>query len=450
MDQGIYLTALAAATFYGLGACLAAGNSPAYPLKPSDGGRYLVDQNDVPFMILGDSPQAAIGKLSPSDADWYFANRERYGFNAVWINLLCNKPTGCNADGTTFDGIAPFSTSGDLATPNEAYFARADEILRLAAKHGLLVMLDPGETAGWLDALRANGKKKVEDFGAYVGRRYKDFPNIIWLSGNDFQSWRNREDDALVLALALGIRSVDKNHSHTVELDYQTSSSLNDKSWASVISLNAAYTYFPTYAEVLHAYNQSSSTPVFMVEANYEFENNTGRDFGSPKILRRQSYWTALSGATGQLYGSKYTWPFPTGWQSNLDTVGVLQLGYLKAFFARYPWHHLVPDQDHSVVTGGYGTFSTRGALGSNDYVTAAGTPDGALVMAYLPTDRAITVEMTKLAGRTVARWFDPTAGTFSTIGGSPFDNKGSRQFMPPGRNRDEEGDWVLVLEVSR
>jgi hypothetical protein len=44
-----------------------------------------------------------------------------------------------------------------------------------------------------------------------------------------------------------------------------------------------------------------------MVEANYEFENNTGKDLGTPAILRRQEYWTALSGATGQLYGNGYT-----------------------------------------------------------------------------------------------------------------------------------------------
>jgi hypothetical protein len=368
----------------------------------------------------------------------------------VWISLLCNKAIGCNAVGTTFDGIAPFLREGDLASPNQAYFERVDEMLQLAARHGMLVMLAPAETSGWLDTLRTNGRKKVEQFGLYLGQRYKDFPNIIWLSGNDFQSWRNQDDDDLVLALALGIRSVDKNHIHTVELDYHTSSSLNDQRWASVISLNAAYTYYPTYAEVLRAYNQSSSMPVFMVEANYEFENNTGRDFGSPAVLRRQAYWTTLSGATGQLYGSKYTWQFPAGWQNKMDTVGVAQLGHLKTLFAGYPWHSLVPDQGHRVVTDGYGAFSSKGPVGSNDYVTAASSPDGRLVVAYLPTIRPITVEMTRLEGRAVARWFDPTAGTFWTIGGSPFDNHGSRQFLPPGRNYDGESDWLLVLEVTR
>ena len=30
--------------------------SPAYPLKASANNRYLVDQNDVPFLMVGDSP----------------------------------------------------------------------------------------------------------------------------------------------------------------------------------------------------------------------------------------------------------------------------------------------------------------------------------------------------------------------------------------------------------
>src|SRR5215472_10600796 len=55
-------------------------------------------------------------------------------------------------------------------------------------------------------------------------------------------------DDELVQAVARGIRSVDANHIHTVELNYSTSGSLEDQSWA--LELNAAYTYFPTYAQV--------------------------------------------------------------------------------------------------------------------------------------------------------------------------------------------------------
>ena len=57
--------------------------------------------------------------------------------------------------------------------------------------------------------------------------------------------------------------------------------------------------------------------PVFMVEAHYDGEN-VGGEFGTPNVLRRQEYWTMLSGATGQLYGSEY-WNLHTGWQQHLE-----------------------------------------------------------------------------------------------------------------------------------
>ena len=82
--------------------------TPVYPLKASANNRYLVDQNNEPFMIVGDSPQSLIGRMSKSDAAFYMANRQRYGINTLWVNLLCNNATACNADGTTFDGIPPF------------------------------------------------------------------------------------------------------------------------------------------------------------------------------------------------------------------------------------------------------------------------------------------------------------------------------------------------------
>ena len=67
----------------------------ASPQKVSANGRYLVDQNNGPFLIVGDSPQALIGDLSEATAANYLADRQAHGFNAVWINLLCNSNTGC-------------------------------------------------------------------------------------------------------------------------------------------------------------------------------------------------------------------------------------------------------------------------------------------------------------------------------------------------------------------
>src|SRR5262249_30171153 len=107
------------------------------------------------------------------------------------------------------------------------------------------------------------------------------------------------------------------------------------------------------------------------------------------------------------------------------------------------------PDQNHTVVTAGYGTFASSGSLGSNDYLTAARTPDGGLVMAYMPTLRTITVDMSKLTAPASASWYDPSNGTLGIIPGSPLGNTGTRTFAPPGNNSAGDGDWVLVLEAT-
>jgi hypothetical protein len=74
------------------------------------------------------------------------------------------------------------------------------------------------------------------------------------------------------------------------------------------------------------------------------------------------------------------------------------------------------------------------------DYMAAA-TPDGGTVIAYMPTARTVTVDMSRLAkGRANAWWFDPRTGKADAAG--TFVAEGTRRFTPPA-----EGDWVLVLD---
>jgi hypothetical protein len=445
----------------------------AYPLKVSASGRYLVDQRNRPFLMVGDAPQMMIANLSVKEAANFMANRQSYGINTLFILLLCSFANACNKEAITFDGIAPFLAQGDLSQPNPAYFQRADDIINLAATYGMVVMLDPIETSSWLPVLRAAGIKRAFEFGQYLGRRYKDFANIIWLHGCDFQSWRDPKDNALVQAVARGIRSEDRVHMHTIELNYLSSGSLDDPTWAPLIELDAAYTYFPTYAQVLAGYNRAEFKPVFLVEASYEFERGNE---SSPENLRRQEYWTMLSGATGQIYGSGYIWRLEKGWEEKIDTPGVAQLQLMKDLFAARRWYDLIPDQDHTLVTDGYGWLSEKigkltafvgkyqlpynlvarlkqrthlGNVGSNTFVSAACSSDGRLAIAYLPSARTITVDMSKLAGPATAQWYDPTNGTYSPISASPLSNVGTKLFHPPDRNAAGDGDWVLVLETD-
>jgi hypothetical protein len=447
--------------------------APNYPLKVSTNRRYLIDSSGISFLIVGDAPQTLINKLSLAEATAYMENRRGYGINSLWINLLCNAMEGCHDDATTFDGIAPFTVANDLSTPNPAYFQRAEALVRIAASNGMVVLLDPIETSGWLGVLRTNGVAKALAYGKFLGSRFGSIPNLIWLHGNDFGTWHDQADDALVQAVARGIRSADTIHLHTVELLW--SGSLDDKSWASLIDLDAAYTYLPTYAQVLTEYNRPDFKPVFLIEASYEFEHLPRTDGGSPGNLRRQGYWAILSGAAGQVYGSAVTWRLEPGWQTKLDTPGATHLMYLRQLFASRRWYELVPDQGHSMLIAGYGSMSFHigrtadylgtsrglvirafdflkrktgfGSIDTNGYAPAAATVDGSLVIAYLPSVRTVTIDMSKLAGPALVSWYDPTNGTYVPVNGSPFSNRGEMRFTPAGNNSAGDGDWVLLLE---
>src|SRR5262245_47073285 len=116
---------LAATLFVLLTLTTYSGAAPAYPLKKSATNRYLVDQNHIPFLMAGDSPQALMVNLTEAEASGFFADRAALGFNTMWINLLCATYTGGRADASTIDNIKPFTanisgtSSYDLTKTNE-------------------------------------------------------------------------------------------------------------------------------------------------------------------------------------------------------------------------------------------------------------------------------------------------------------------------------------------
>ena len=236
----------------------------------------------------------------------------------------------------------------------------------------------------------------------------------------------------------------------TIELDYYASQSLDDPNWQPVVTVNGVYTYYPTYAESYAAWNRTNM-PALLLEANYEFENNTGGQPYSPLVLRVQEYWSLLAGClAGHMYGNHYTWVLPPGWQSYLNTPGVVQLACFKNFFTNRAWYNLVPDQNHHLVTAGYGTSnSTSTTLTANNYATAAMTADGTLGVVYAPTSATLTVVMTNFVGPVTSRWFDPSANTFTAIPGSPFSNTITTNLTTPEVNAGGDHDWVLLLEAQ-
>ena len=82
-----------------------------------------------------------------------------------------------------------------------------------------------------------------------------------------------------------------------------------------------------------------------------------------------------------------------------------------------------------------------RGAFATNDYAVTALADDGSFALSYLPSKRALTIDLTKLSGeRLVASWFNPRSGETMRI--AELADKKRHAFEPPG-----DGDWVLLLD---
>jgi hypothetical protein len=74
----------------------------------------------------------------------------------------------------------------------------------------------------------------------------------------------------------------------------------------------------------------------------------------------------------------------------------------------------------------------------------AARAEDGSVVIAYLPTEKLVSIKMDKLSGKSVkARWYDPREGMWQEI--AEYPNTDTREFVPPAQGAKR--DWVLVLD---
>ena len=472
----------------------------AFPIKIAIGGRYLTDDNGVPFLLWCDTAWnlfTSVPLSRPVSATTYFMDRSRRGFNAVYCPLF----SGISATATakknfsTYDGIEPFhgytsgngSTTGDGASnnyditkPNAAYFERIVDMVNLAAKYNMAVILNIYETAGWEYDFSKAGTDKVQALGAYIAKQFSSCPNIIYNYGDDYQDWQtNSASESALAALIAGVESVHPRRLHLgCEMNYNNSTTFDD-SHLTGLDGNCVYTYFPMYVECYHAYSQSTK-PIWLVECNYEAENYgtpTYVDDGGPSpsgtfstrgssVIRHQIYWGLTSGLAGFNFGNWWTadnMSTSTNWNQYLSTSATSSGCYLVNLLRSRNWWKLVPDTGHTFCTAGYGTQYpypgvvvgetkpyASGSILADHYCTAALATDGSFGVVYVPQTAKITIDLSKLAGPLItAHWMDPVSGALTAISGSPFSNSGTHDFTSPGVNSDGvSGDWVLLLDV--
>lgn len=412
--------------------------APRGPVALDPGRRQFRDANGVPFLVAGDAAWSLLVQLTLPEAEQYLDNRREKGFDTLLVNLVEHQFADDAPNNRA--GDPPFLVPGDFSTPNEAYFAHADAVLRAAGRRGITILLAPVYLGyncgaeGWCQEVLANSEATMRGWGRYVGARYGRFPNVFWILGGDTDpgAARSRVDQ-----VARGILDEDPFHLLTGHgaPEQAARDAFPTEPW---LSADTVYTYGLTHAASRAAYDRTPALPFFLVESNYENERGA-----TTQWIRRQAWWSILEGATGHVMGNRPIWLFDPGWQAAMDGAGSRSSAQLHGFLARRGWNRLVPDRAHAIVTSGYGNPA------ADDYATAAATPDGRLLVAYLPTARTVTVDMTRLSDAMHARWFDPSSGALTNVAGSPFSNTGSRTFTPPvpGTNAEGSGDWVLVLE---
>lgn len=406
----------------------------------------MVDHQLRPFPIIAESAWGLIVRLTSAQVDSYIADRKARGFNAAMMMLIC-KHSGIQAGSTANqNGDTPF-TGTALTTPREAYFVWADEVIRRFERAGMLVLLapcysgygGPGTTEGWWDDLTSD--TVAADWGAWVGARYKDFRNIIWVGGGDYTPTAGAQSDrskAVSTGLVTGGATQLQTY-HCGRYTYAFEKWGTAETW---LKLGNIYTDDGTSdlsipAAAAQEYARSGPHPHYLIEDWYADEHSMT---DSNVVVEK---WQALlSGACGVTIGTAAIWPFSTGYSSEFGSNANIGMTQIAALYGMYPWETLVPKADASLVSSALGSTTSTICPALGDYSS------GKFAFILVPTATSPTVVMTNFSQPSVrARWYDIASGAHVNVSGQPFSNTGSQSMTHPGNNSLGTSAWVLVLD---
>jgi hypothetical protein len=232
---------------------------PVFLLKIVENGRFLADQKNKPFLVVGDSAWSLMVQPREEEIDYYLDDRAKRGFNSVIVNLIEHK--FCTDPPRTRAKLAPFQKAGDFATPNPGYFDFAYQVVKKANDRGIVVWLFPaylgsgGGDEGWFREMKASSKDKLRNYGRFVGKRFRNLPNLVWVMGGDFTP--AKADQWTVTEIAEGIRETDSETlmpAHGAPASHSAVAAFGEPKW---LAVNAVYSYEKSlYRPVLAEYHR--------------------------------------------------------------------------------------------------------------------------------------------------------------------------------------------------
>ncbi len=338
----------------------------------------------------------------------------------------------------------------DPLKPNEKYFRHVDSIINIAAEKGLFIGLLPtwGDKVDkqWGQGPVIFDVQNAFQYGKWIGNRYKDYPNIIWINGGDrncgggnYQVWD---------ALALGIKSVDKNHLMTFHPWGGTGSSacFQNSDWLDFNMLQSGHSdRFIANYDMVHAdYDRIPVKPCMDGEPNYEdhpINWDPANGWFNDWDVRRAAYQSVFDGGMGVTYGCHAIWQFLDKgrtaitwarhyWYEDLDLPGAFDMMYLRELIESKPFFSRIPDQ--SMIIGDDSGFT-------NKIIACRGDGYG---FVYLPANKGVTVKLSLISSDNNVSWFNPRTGKYKAVGEIKENEK---YFEVPVQGVD----WVLVVEAA-
>ena len=445
---------------------LASINLTALPrLKVSVNRRFLVTEDGRPFFWLVDTASGLFHRLNREETDRYLTNRAAKGFTVIQAVALAELD-GLNSPNPY--GHRPL-LNNDPTTPdvkdgtNNDYWDHVDYIMKRADALGLYIGLLPTWGDKWNKKWGVGPEiftpQNAESYGQWLGRRYKDANNIIWILGGD-RPVENETHKEIIRAMARGLKRGDGG-SHLLTFHptggQGSSEPFHNDAWLDFNMRQNGHVpeFNPRYEKTRADYDRTPVKPVLDGEPIYEDHpiSFKAKEFGHSVAadVRRPLYWNLFTGAFGHTYGHHSVWQMwqagrqPVNnplmpWFEAIDQHGAAQMQHGRRLIESRPFLTRIPDD--SVIVTADPPSSVPGA-GAKRYVATRDSA-GSYAMVYVPAGRPFKVRMDRIGGGKVrAWWFNPRDGKAALMG--EFANAGERLFTPP--DPGESLDWVLVLD---
>lgn len=433
-------------------------------LRISDNHRFLVNDKGEEFFWLGDTGWEMLHRLDRQEIEHYFRNRSEKGFTVIQTVIVAELE---GLSRPNKEGNLPFHDL-DPEKPDTKYFQLVDFAVKKAREYDLYLALLPtwgsyliGDRFHGNEQLQIFNEKNAYSYGRFLGERYKNDPNIVWILGGD------RPADSLIHvwnAMAKGLEEGDEGK-HLISYHprgQQTSSKwFHSSSWLDfhMVQTGHQQASFPVYDFISSDYELENPKPVLNGEPAYEgigIYFNPANPRHDDYEIRKQAYWSVFAGAFGHTYGNNNIWQMyqegyksviwaDTPWDIALEHPGSGQLAYLRKLMESRPFLSRIPSQD---------LLSGENPSWSSDHIQVCrdghkNQKDASYIMIYLPVYRGFEVSTDCIPSRELnVWWFDTTTGNsfffgkIENTGDFKFDNWNS--FIKEGQGGP---DWVVVID---